>query len=88
VVSSRIGCDGLGLRPGVDLLVEDSPAAFAAALDRLLTDDGLCGRLAAAGRTVVEQRYDWRAIGAAFAASLTRAASRPLLDPRSGYGRR
>jgi glycosyltransferase involved in cell wall biosynthesis len=76
VVSSRIGCDGLGLRPGVDLLVEDSPAAFAAALDRLLTDDGLCGRLAAAGRTVVEQRYDWRAIGAAFAASLTRAAGR------------
>jgi polysaccharide biosynthesis protein PslH len=66
VVSTTVGCAGLDLEDGKELLVADDPAAFAAAVDRLLEDDGLCVRLAQAGRAAVERRYDWSSIGDAF----------------------
>jgi glycosyltransferase involved in cell wall biosynthesis len=75
VVSTTIGCEGLGLRPGDDLLVADDPRELAAAVERLLGDDDLCRALAAHGRATVEARYDWRVIGDAFERSLGAVAS-------------
>jgi glycosyltransferase involved in cell wall biosynthesis len=75
VVSTPVGCEGLDVEPGAELLVAPDPARFAAALDRVLADGELAGRLAAAGRRLVERAYDWRAIGDAFVRSLTRAAA-------------
>jgi polysaccharide biosynthesis protein PslH len=63
VVSTPIGCEGLGLAHERELLIADTPAAFAAAIERLLADDELCRRLAAAGRRTVEARFDWDVIG-------------------------
>jgi GT2 family glycosyltransferase/glycosyltransferase involved in cell wall biosynthesis len=50
VVSTRIGLEGLGLVDGKDALVADEPAAFAAAVERLLTDGALWADLARRGR--------------------------------------
>jgi glycosyltransferase involved in cell wall biosynthesis len=63
VVSTTIGCEGLAVKPGEDLLVADEPAQFAAEIVRLLTDETLYRRLAANGRKLVEQNYDWGIIG-------------------------
>jgi glycosyltransferase involved in cell wall biosynthesis len=73
VVSTTIGCEGLELEDGKEILVRDDPVELATAIERLLVDDELCTRLAESGRRAVEARYDWDAIGELLAASLTRA---------------
>jgi glycosyltransferase involved in cell wall biosynthesis len=63
VVSTPMGAEGVaGLRPGEQLLVGGSPAAFAAATLRLIADPALGERLGRAGRAHVVANYDWRAI--------------------------
>lgn len=76
VVTTSIGCEGLDLRHERELIVADTPAEFAAWIDRLLEDDDLCLALAHRGREAVEQRYDWKQIGAAFARTLETARGR------------
>lgn len=49
VVTSSIGAEGLAAVPGRDLLVEDRPDAFAAAVARVLADDELWSRLSCNG---------------------------------------
>jgi glycosyltransferase involved in cell wall biosynthesis len=64
VVSTSIGCEGLAVTPGREILVADAPAAFADAVVRCLRDPALRARLGAAGRALVERRYRWEPIGA------------------------
>ncbi len=64
VITTTIGCAGLGLTNEREALIADSPAQFAGAIDRLMEDDALWERLSAAGRSFVEQQYDWHEIGA------------------------
>ncbi|PKN53646.1 MAG: hypothetical protein CVU55_00550 [Deltaproteobacteria bacterium HGW-Deltaproteobacteria-13] len=49
VVSTSIGAEGLPCRPGVDVLIADDAAGFAAQMGRLLKDDGLYGKLRSEG---------------------------------------
>ncbi len=60
VVTTSIGCEGICAENGIHLLVADSPAYFAEATTRLLKDRELANRLASNGRTLVENRYDYR----------------------------
>jgi len=77
VVSTSIGCEGLGLSPGKELLVADDPEEFARCVDSVLESDELCRSLAAAGRATAEARFDWSMIGDSFAASVAAAAALP-----------
>lgn len=70
VVTTSVGCEGLGLVHEQDVIVADEPGDFAAWIDRLLEDDELCRSLARRGRATVEARYDWPRIGKAFADAL------------------
>lgn len=63
VVSTRLGAEGIEVRDDEHLLLADEPGEFAAAAVRLLEDGELRSRLATAGRQLVEERYDWRALG-------------------------
>jgi polysaccharide biosynthesis protein PslH len=60
IVSTTIGAEGIECHPGEDILIADTPEAFADAVVRLMREPGLGERLAAAGRRWVEARYDWR----------------------------
>lgn len=64
VVSTSIGCAGLDAIDGKHLLIADEPRAFAAAIERLMTDDSLCHRLTVEAHTLTASRYDWRILGA------------------------
>jgi glycosyltransferase involved in cell wall biosynthesis len=59
VVSTRLGMEGIAVNAEEYALVADTAHAFAEAVLRLLGDSGLVGRLAARGRALVEERYDW-----------------------------
>ncbi len=60
IVSTTIGAEGLTYRAGEDILIADTPEAFAEAVLSVLEKADLARRLAAAGRATVQQRYDWR----------------------------
>ena len=69
-VGTSLGLEGIDLIPGVHAEVADGAPAMASAVARVLTDDDHARALAAAGRTLVEERYRWSDIGARFAARL------------------
>lgn len=60
MVSTSLGCEGISLTDGEDILIADDPKDFAAASVRLLTDAQLNKRITANGRRIVEQLYDYR----------------------------
>jgi sugar transferase (PEP-CTERM/EpsH1 system associated) len=64
VVSTSLGCEGLEVTHGQDILVADEPATFADAVLGCLRDPALRARLGDAGRALVERRYRWETIGA------------------------
>ncbi len=59
VVTTALAAEGIDLRHEQSALFAEQPAAFAAAIVRLLGDAGLRARLGAAGRAIVERDYDW-----------------------------
>ncbi|MCA9185532.1 MAG: glycosyltransferase family 4 protein [Pirellulaceae bacterium] len=63
IVSTSIGAEGLDFQPGHDLVIADHPADFAAETIRLLSSAGDRDRLAAAGRELIEKRYNWDVLG-------------------------
>jgi glycosyltransferase involved in cell wall biosynthesis len=62
IISTSIGCAGLGLKHLEDIIVANEPEEFAAWIDRLLEDTDLCQRLAKQGRRKVEQEFSWSRI--------------------------
>lgn len=62
VVSTAKGCEGLAVEHERDILIADQPQAFAREVVRLLRDEALRRQLAAAGRRLVEQTYEWRLV--------------------------
>jgi glycosyltransferase involved in cell wall biosynthesis len=59
VVATRFAVGGLGLRDGEHVLLAERPADLAAQALRVIDDDALADRLSHAGRSLVEQRFDW-----------------------------
>jgi len=62
VISTALGVQGLDVRHGEDVLIGETPAELAELAARVITDDALALRLSAAGRALVERRYDWGAV--------------------------
>ncbi|HVB23709.1 MAG TPA: glycosyltransferase [Ktedonobacteraceae bacterium] len=59
VVSTGIGCEGLPVIDGKDLLIADQPEAFAEAVVQLLQQPSLRSALGTRGRALVEAGYSW-----------------------------
>lgn len=79
VVSTSLGCEGLAVEDGGNILIRDEPEGFARAVCAVLRDAPLRLRLGAEGRRTVEQRYSWERIGE----SMLRLYS-SLHEPSSG----
>jgi glycosyltransferase involved in cell wall biosynthesis len=62
VVSTPIGCAGLGLRHGCDALIEADWEAFGASVADLLVDEARRLRIGALARRTVEERFSWTAV--------------------------
>jgi glycosyltransferase involved in cell wall biosynthesis len=62
VISTTVGAEGLVARDGENLLLADTPEAFAEAVVRVLREPALAARLAEGGRRTVEAHYDWRRV--------------------------
>jgi glycosyltransferase involved in cell wall biosynthesis len=63
VVSTKLGCEGVNVRHGRHLCIEDDPAPFAAAITALFADRTAATALGRAGRVLMEQEYSWDLAG-------------------------
>ena len=63
VVTTTKGAEGLAVVHGENILIADSPEAFAREVLRVMDDFVLRARLAANGRRLVERLYTWDRIG-------------------------
>lgn len=75
VVSTSVGCEGLQVRSGEDLLIADGAEEFAQAVLRVMKHPELARRLGAAGRACVERNYRWSAIAQRMEAVYARAST-------------
>lgn len=73
VVSTRVGCEGLGVAPGVDLLVADDPPGLAHACCQVIADNELAARLVTAGRELFSRRFSFEHSKACLRAALDQA---------------
>ncbi len=60
IVSTTIGCEGIEVCDGENILIADTPRDFADAVARVMQDRALAQRLADNGRQWLEAKYDWR----------------------------
>jgi glycosyltransferase involved in cell wall biosynthesis len=69
LVGTPIGLAGLDLTDGVQALVADEPAAFAAALARTLVED--MGAMVRAAAALLHERFTWDHVGRRFVEGIT-----------------
>ncbi len=62
IVTTAIGCEGIEVRNGIDLIVADNPATFAAEVVDLLLNRGKATKLGENGHDLVKSRYDWNTV--------------------------
>jgi glycosyltransferase involved in cell wall biosynthesis len=63
VVSTTLGCEGLDVIHGDNILIADEPADFARAVVRVFEDDALRRTLESGGRETATTTYDWDVLG-------------------------
>lgn len=63
LVSTSVGCEGIGVTPGEHLLIGDTPGQFADATIALLRDQARRTALGTAARELVESTYAWPIVG-------------------------
>jgi polysaccharide biosynthesis protein PslH len=62
VVSTSLGCEGIDVTDGEQLLIMDDPRAFADAVLALLNDQTRARTLGRQGREFVERQYKWETV--------------------------
>jgi sugar transferase (PEP-CTERM/EpsH1 system associated) len=60
VISTTLGAEGLEITPGADIMLADTPADFAHAIQTVVLSPETARRLGDAGRRLAVARYDWR----------------------------
>jgi GT2 family glycosyltransferase/glycosyltransferase involved in cell wall biosynthesis len=78
VVTTSVGAEGMDLRDGEQVLVADTPAAFAAACLRVWRDEALWRRLSAAGQALVAEKHSLAAGRGVLAEAIETALSHRL----------
>lgn len=84
VVSTTIGAEGLPVRPGQHVLIEDEPARFARAVVSLMEDGATRAALAAQGRALAVERFSAETIARQFEAICLAAIARRRGGPAIG----
>ena len=67
IVSTTIGAEGLPVRDGVELLLADTPANFAAAVVRVLREQPLARQIGQQAAATVRAKFGWQGVADEFA---------------------
>jgi polysaccharide biosynthesis protein PslH len=78
IVSTTVGAEGLPVRNGVELLLEDDPESFAKAVVQVLSDEKIASNLGSHAANTVRTNFGWDKVAESFAAVCDHA-----VNPRS-----
>jgi len=67
IISTTVGAEGLPVRDGEELLLADTPEAFADAVVRVITDEKIAHELGARATRVVREQFGWNKVSTSFA---------------------
>ncbi len=76
IVSTTVGCEGIAVADGTDLLIADDARGFADRIIDLFTSETLRRSLGINGRALVEREYSWELAGERIGGLLERLAPR------------
>jgi glycosyltransferase involved in cell wall biosynthesis len=76
IVSTAVGCEGIKVSNGIDILMEDDPERFASQVVELLNDHKRRKALGAEARRLAESEYAWGPISARLEMAYAQALSR------------
>ncbi len=62
IVSTSVGAEGIDHTNGNDILLKDTPEEFSTAVLTVMKNKALRQKLESGGRSLVEAKYDWRAV--------------------------
>jgi glycosyltransferase involved in cell wall biosynthesis len=62
VVSTTLGCEGLEVEHGKDIIIADTAYELTVQINRLLDDSSLRAEIGQRARLTVERRYEWKNI--------------------------
>jgi sugar transferase (PEP-CTERM/EpsH1 system associated) len=83
VVSTTLGAEGIDAQDGVNILLANSEREIAAAISKLIRSAETRNRIAAVGRELVKNSYDWCAIGDRLYRIHSNLAQERLKNPRA-----
>jgi glycosyltransferase involved in cell wall biosynthesis len=63
IISTTIGCEGIDVSPGKNVLIADTPEEIVNSIGKLINDDMLREKLSNYARITVENKYSWNIIG-------------------------
>ena len=81
IVSTSIGAEGLPVVDGEEIVLADTPEAFAAAVVKLLRDESLAAEIGRRAATKVRKDFGWDTVANSFAAICERAVASRHLAP-------
>ena len=67
IVSTTIGAEGLPVRDGLELLLADTPEAFAQAIVRVITNESFARELGTRAGAIVRKQFGWERVATSFA---------------------
>lgn len=62
VVSTTVGCEGIGCKHGREILIADTPDDFADSIVKLFASNSACDQLTGNAQYLVKEFYDWQII--------------------------
>jgi len=75
IISTTIGAEGLPVHDGVELLLADTPEAFADTIVRVITNDEFARQLGTQAAAIVREKFGWEKVAAKFGELCERAVS-------------
>lgn len=67
LISTTVGAEGLPVRDGAELLIADSPRAFADAVIKVLANESLARELGKRAAATVREKFGWSRVAGSFA---------------------
>ncbi len=83
MVSTTVGAEGLPIRDGEELLIADTPEAFAKAVIRILSDSGFAAELGNRAAFSIREKFGWGRVAAQFAEICQQACDNQAVEERS-----
>jgi sugar transferase (PEP-CTERM/EpsH1 system associated) len=80
VVSTTVGAEGLPVRNNEELILADTPEAFASSVVRLLQDHALARRLGQSAAARVRETFGWRRVAENFASLCENAVNKAAVQ--------